>query len=232
MSDSIFHWKQQAKGTEAEDLITKKMFPKREEYQWRPAPVLCKRFDLIDPYMGKVVYSVFLPTVLFPVLPYSKLFFLLTNPCPFLFFFLWNTCFSKNLPFSLKGHYCHCHKFCFSEYYINSMYFFHLQPAPAPRMRSKIDTLIFTSDSAKETKVEETIIANRDFSMLQSDVQGISQDVAIKENEVEVEVENVERPVDLYKVLLILSYCTCYLIIKVFWATHLKNMACLLLDVI
>lgn len=99
-------------------------------------------------------------------------------------------------------------------------------------MRSKIDTLIFTSDSAKETKVEETIIANRDFSMLQSDVQGISQDVAIKENEVEVEVENVERPVDLYKVLLILSYCTCYLIIKVFRATHLKNMACLLLDVI
>ena len=84
-----------------------------------------------------------------------------------------------------------------------------MQPAPAPRMRSKIDTLIFTSDSAKETKVEETIIANRDFSMLQSDVQGISQDVAIKENEVEVEVENVERPVDLYKVLLVLSYCTC-----------------------
>lgn len=133
---------------------------------------------------------------------------------------------------SLKGHYCHCHKFYFAEYYINSTYFFHLQPAPAPRMRSKIDTLIFTSDSAKETKVEETIIANRDFSMLQSDVQGISQDVAIKENEVEVEVENVERPVDLYKVLLVLSYCTCYLIIKVFWATYLKNMACLLLDVI
>nr|XP_023874748.1 G patch domain-containing protein TGH-like isoform X1 [Quercus suber]POE83129.1 g patch domain-containing protein tgh [Quercus suber] len=118
---------EQAKGTEAEDLIMKNMFPKREEYQWRPAPVLCKRFDLIDPYMGK--------------------------------------------------------------------------PAPAPRMRSKIDTLIFTSDSAKETKVEETIIANRDFSMLQSDVHGISQDVAIKENEVEVEVENVERPVDLYKAI-------------------------------
>lgn len=101
MSDSIFHWKQQAKVTEAEDLITKKMFPKREEYQWRPAPVLCKRFDLIDPYMGKVVYSVFLPTVLFLDLPYSRLFFLLPNPCPrpFFFFPFWNTCFSKNLPF-------------------------------------------------------------------------------------------------------------------------------------
>lgn len=87
MSDSIFHWKQQAKVTESEDLITKKMFPKREEYQWRPAPVLCKRFDLIDPYMGKVVYSVFLPTVLFLDLPYSRLFFLLPNPCPRPFFF-------------------------------------------------------------------------------------------------------------------------------------------------
>ena len=100
MSDSIFHWKQQAKGTEAEDLITKKMFPKREEFQWRPAPVLCKRFDLIDPYMGKVVYSVFLPTVLFPDLPYSKLFFLLTNPCPFLFFFLLEHLFLQKSPLS------------------------------------------------------------------------------------------------------------------------------------
>lgn len=31
----------------------KSMFPKREEFQWRPASILCKRFDLIDPYMGK-----------------------------------------------------------------------------------------------------------------------------------------------------------------------------------
>ncbi|KAL4190978.1 hypothetical protein AMTRI_Chr07g78540 [Amborella trichopoda] len=27
--------------------------PKREEYQWRPAPILCKRFDLLDPFAGK-----------------------------------------------------------------------------------------------------------------------------------------------------------------------------------
>lgn len=103
MSDSIFHWKQQAKVTEAEDLITKKMFPKREEYQWRPAPVLCKRFDLIDPYMGKVVYSVFLPTVLFLDLPYSRLFFLLPNPCPRLFFFfsLLEHLFLQKSPLSL-----------------------------------------------------------------------------------------------------------------------------------
>lgn len=52
-------WKQQVKDSEADDLVMKKMFPKREEYQWRPSPVLCKRFDLIDPYMGKVVPCVF-----------------------------------------------------------------------------------------------------------------------------------------------------------------------------
>ncbi|CAI9284080.1 unnamed protein product [Lactuca saligna] len=36
-----------------EETIEKSMFPKREEFQWRPASILCKRFDLIDPYMGK-----------------------------------------------------------------------------------------------------------------------------------------------------------------------------------
>lgn len=39
-----------------EELIGKAMYPKREEFQWRPAPILCKRFDLVDPYMGKVIY--------------------------------------------------------------------------------------------------------------------------------------------------------------------------------
>lgn len=40
--------------SQAEEMMKKSMFPKREEYQWRPASILCKRFDLIDPYMGKV----------------------------------------------------------------------------------------------------------------------------------------------------------------------------------
>ncbi|KAF5807364.1 putative G patch domain-containing protein [Helianthus annuus] len=39
--------------SQTEEVTTKSMFPKREEFQWRPAPILCKRFDLIDPYMGK-----------------------------------------------------------------------------------------------------------------------------------------------------------------------------------
>lgn len=70
-----------------------------------------------------------------------------------------------------------------------------------------MDSLIFTSDSAKATKVEETVAANRDsFPTPQSDAQGISQDIANKEEiEAEVEVENVERPVDLYKVISICS---------------------------
>ncbi|XWS60363.1 hypothetical protein CRYUN_Cryun07bG0029500 [Craigia yunnanensis] len=44
---------EQVKDTHAEDLMTKKMNPRREEFQWRPLPVLCKHFDLIDPFMGK-----------------------------------------------------------------------------------------------------------------------------------------------------------------------------------
>ncbi|KAI6675570.1 hypothetical protein NL676_003476 [Syzygium grande] len=44
---------EQVKSFKDEDLMTKKLYPKREEFQWRPSPILCKRFDLIDPYMGK-----------------------------------------------------------------------------------------------------------------------------------------------------------------------------------
>ncbi|KAL4566431.1 hypothetical protein LXL04_030546 [Taraxacum kok-saghyz] len=36
-----------------EEVMKKSMFPKREEFQWRPVSILCKRFDLIDPYLGK-----------------------------------------------------------------------------------------------------------------------------------------------------------------------------------
>ncbi|CAB4281217.1 unnamed protein product [Prunus armeniaca] len=118
----------QAKDTQAENSITKEVHLKRKEYQWRPSPILCKRFDLIDPYMGK--------------------------------------------------------------------------PPPAPRMKSKMETLIFTSDSGKDTKAEEIVIAKGvSFPVAQSDAQGLSKDAADKESEVEVEAENVERPVDLYKAI-------------------------------
>ncbi|KAG5027876.1 hypothetical protein JHK87_011390 [Glycine soja] len=116
------------KDLQAEDILKKKMYPKREEFQWRPSPLLCKRFDLIDPYMGK--------------------------------------------------------------------------PPPAPRIRSKMDTLIFTSDSVKGAKVDEPVTSKKDISPLQlSTNKDIT--ISITENEMEgdVEVENIERPVDLYKAI-------------------------------
>ncbi|KAL5748960.1 hypothetical protein ACOSQ2_026257 [Xanthoceras sorbifolium] len=116
------------KDSQAEELTTKKMYPRREEFQWRPSPILCKRFDLTDPFIGK--------------------------------------------------------------------------PPPAPRIRSKMDSLIFMSDSVKPTKLEESDAVNKvPCTAPQSDVPGMSKNVAEKETEVEVEVENVERPVDLYKAI-------------------------------
>ncbi|XP_074371053.1 G patch domain-containing protein TGH [Apium graveolens] len=114
---------EQAGVTKAEEeLITKKLYPKREEFQWRPASILCKRFDLIDPYMGK--------------------------------------------------------------------------PPPAPRTRSKMDSLIFMPDLLKDAKPEE----NAGASLSQSKNEN-NNGAADREDEVEVEVENVERPVDLYKAI-------------------------------
>ncbi|ESW27165.1 hypothetical protein PHAVU_003G179400 [Phaseolus vulgaris] len=119
---------QPKKDLQAEDILRKKMHPKREEFQWRPSPLLCKRFDLIDPYMGK--------------------------------------------------------------------------PPPAPRIRSKIDSLIFTSDSVKGIKVDDPVTSKKEISPLQ---QSTNEDIikSITENETEgdVEVENIERPVDLYKAI-------------------------------
>ncbi|OMO51958.1 SWAP/Surp [Corchorus capsularis] len=117
---------EQVKDAHVEDLLTKKMYPRREEFQWRPMPILCKRFDLIDPYMGK--------------------------------------------------------------------------PPPAPRMRSKMDSLLFMPDSIKGAKLEEDI-TNRDLPVAETDAQKTIEDAAEKNIEVEVEVENVERPVDLYKAI-------------------------------
>jgi G patch domain-containing protein 1 len=32
----------------------KPIYPRREQFEWRPSPLLCKRFDIVDPFMGKV----------------------------------------------------------------------------------------------------------------------------------------------------------------------------------
>ncbi|GAA0161887.1 hypothetical protein LIER_18102 [Lithospermum erythrorhizon] len=44
---------EKSKGTNDGVQPEANMYPRREEYQWRPSPLLCKRFDLIDPFMGK-----------------------------------------------------------------------------------------------------------------------------------------------------------------------------------
>lgn len=77
-----------------------------------------------------------------------------------------------------------------------------LQPPPAPRMRSKMDSLIFTSDSIKATRMEEPTTAKKSITPVQqSENQDVTKNIEENETELEVEVENVERPVDLYKVL-------------------------------
>ncbi|EOA19907.1 hypothetical protein CARUB_v10000157mg [Capsella rubella] len=107
---------EQIKDTGVVDMKSSKTYPKREEFQWRPAPLLCKRFDLPDPFMGK-------------------------------------------LP-------------------------------PPPRARNKMDSLIFLPDTVKAASARH-----------ESESQELKKETSIEEPEVEVEVENVERPVDLYKAI-------------------------------
>lgn len=64
-----------------------------------------------------------------------------------------------------------------------------------------MDSLIFLPDSTKAVKVEETASAFMDPLSLSPRVsQDISPKEAIGEFQNDVEVQNVERPVDLYKV--------------------------------
>lgn len=123
-----FTYGSQEKVSQAEEEIMREMYPKREEFQWRPSPILCKRYDILDPYMGK--------------------------------------------------------------------------PPPPPRVRSKVNSLIFMPDSVKPPKLGETTTAFRDsLPVPQSGAEEISKEEADTELEVDVEVENVERPVDLYKAI-------------------------------
>lgn len=75
-----------------------------------------------------------------------------------------------------------------------------MQPPPPPRPRSKMDSLIFMPDSIKAAKAEESAAVNKEpLSVSRWDSEE-KRRVIEKEIEVEVEAENVERPVDLYKV--------------------------------
>ncbi|KAG9450029.1 hypothetical protein H6P81_009994 [Aristolochia fimbriata] len=102
-------------------------YPRREEYQWRPYPLLCKRFDIIDPFMGK--------------------------------------------------------------------------PLPLARARSKMDSLIFTSDFVKSTKTEETPTINREnLPVSKPELPKTTEETPQPESESEANL-NIERPVDLYKAI-------------------------------
>ncbi|KAF3772604.1 G patch domain-containing protein [Nymphaea thermarum] len=39
--------------SEVHEKEPKRGYPQRTEYQWRPLPILCKRFDVLDPFIGK-----------------------------------------------------------------------------------------------------------------------------------------------------------------------------------
>lgn len=66
-----------------------------------------------------------------------------------------------------------------------------------------MDSLVFTSDSVKSTTVDETVTSK--LPVAQLDPQQFSTDVNAREIEVNMEVEKVERPVDLYKVFFLPS---------------------------
>lgn len=82
-----------------------------------------------------------------------------------------------------------------------------IQPPPPPRMKSKMDSFVFTSDSVKATKFEGDNPPIRDQVIAPlSDAEEMTKHMANSEKEVEVETENVERPVDLYKVCYFQNY--------------------------
>lgn len=77
------------------------------------------------------------------------------------------------------------------------MYFTILQPPPAPRARSKMESFVFVPDSTKAAKVQECVTMASDLSSVAELDREEATDKGI---EVDVKAENVERPVDLYKV--------------------------------
>jgi len=76
-----------------------------------------------------------------------------------------------------------------------------LQPPSTPRIRSEMDTLIFTLDSVKGTKVDEPVTSKKDISPSQlSTNKDITKSITKNEMEGDVEVKNIGRSLDLYKV--------------------------------
>lgn len=76
-----------------------------------------------------------------------------------------------------------------------------MQPPPPPRASSKMESLMFLPDFIKTANAEQHTGKEPGSSEVpQSHDAKQGRETAAKEVENEVEVENVERPVDLYKV--------------------------------
>lgn len=116
-----------------EEKLADKILPKREEFQWRPSPLLCKRFDIVDPFLGK-------------------------------------------LP-------------------------------PVPRPRSKMDALVFLSDSSRDAK-NEGIFTTKSSSFNATNKESSADAISkVPEKQEPVTQPNADlstsapRPVDLYKAI-------------------------------
>lgn len=81
-----------------------------------------------------------------------------------------------------------------------------MQPPPAPRARSKLDSLIYLPESVKAPKLEDDVSGGRSQFSLQEGRIEKGKEIADQEIEVDAEPENIERPVDLYKVFSLLLF--------------------------
>jgi G patch domain-containing protein 1 len=74
----------------------------------------------------------------------------------------------------------------------------HLQPMPIQRPRSKMDNLIFMTESTKGTKdEEESSSKSQHHASVAGPMEAEARGTA---NDPDIELSSVQRPVDLYKV--------------------------------
>ncbi|URE29360.1 hypothetical protein MUK42_17224 [Musa troglodytarum] len=77
-----------------------------------------------------------------------------------------------------------------------------LTPAPLPRPRSKMETLIFMTESIKDVKSEETNTIRKDFMHISHSESNVAEKhLDTKEPEIEQSSASVQKPVDLYKAI-------------------------------
>lgn len=84
---------------------------------------------------------------------------------------------------------------------------FHLQPPAVQRPRSRMDSLIFMTETIKSSKSEEAIASTRDSILLShSESKETEKQLITQETDAEPIAADVQRPVDLYKVHMFLFF--------------------------